>query len=411
MEFSFTPQQVAFREEIRDFLRKEITPEVMARAKGSSVGSYRSDEIKQKFIEKGWYVVHWPKEMGGQGWTPIEQTIFFEECGYFRVLPGGLYNIADSIRLFGTEEQKSYFLPRFAKGELGFTLGLSEANAGVDAANVQMRAELQGDDFVINGSKLWGGSGDPGYAENNWHWLICRTDQDAQRHRGISIILVPMESQGITIRPIEVMGSMALLEDDPVNTVAAIYYDNVRVPKENLLGEANRGWYQLMTGLDTLRTNIAAGYLGEARRTLDELIEYVKAHRDSRRWIGDSQWVRFRLVEHLAETRMHWNLCYQIAFEEQKRMEEGAEGAMPPTHLASMAKIWSADLLQRLSATGIQILGMYGIMAHKESERWLEFSDNIQRLSRWSRQLSIGGGSSEVLRTQLAQRYLGMAKS
>ena len=410
MEFSFTPQQVAFREEVRSFLRKEMTPEVIARAKGSSVGSYRSEEIRQKFIEKGWYVVHWPKELGGQGWTAIEQTIFFEECGYFRVLPGGLYNVAESIRLFGTENQKSFFLPKFAKGEVGFTLGLSEANAGVDAANVQMRAELQGDDFVINGSKLWGGSGDPGYAKNNWHWLICRTDPDAERHRGISMIMVPMESPGITIQPIHVMGSMALLEDDPVNTVAAIYYDNVRVPKDNLLGELNRGWYQLMTGLDTLRATIAAGYLGEARRTLDELVEYVREHRDSSRWIADSQWVRFKLVEHMAETKVLWNLCYHISQEAEEQAGGGTDGPSP-THLSSMAKVWSADLLQRLSATAVQILGMYGVLARKESERWLQFADEIQRLSRWSRQLSIGGGSSEVLRTQLAERYLGMARS
>ncbi len=410
MEFSFTPQQVAFREEVRSFLRKEMTPEVIARAKGSSVGSYRSEEIRQKFIEKGWYVVHWPKELGGQGWTAIEQTIFFEECGYFRVLPGGLYNVAESIRLFGTEKQKTFFLPKFAKGEVGFTLGLSEANAGVDAANVQIRAELQGDDFVINGSKLWGGSGDPGYAKDNWHWLICRTDPDAERHRGISMIMVPMESPGITIQPIHVMGSMALLEDDPVNTVAAIYYDNVRVPKNNLLGELNRGWYQLMTGLDTLRATIAAGYLGEARRTLDELVEYVREHRDSRRWIADSQWVRFKLVEHMAETKVLWNLCYHISQEAGEQAGGGTDGPSP-THLSSMAKVWSADLLQRLSATAVQILGMYGVLARKESERWLQFADDIQRLSRWSRQLSIGGGSSEVLRTQLAERYLGMARS
>ena len=411
MEFSFTPDQVAFRDEVRSFLEKEMTPEVMARAKGSSVGAFRSDEIRQKFMDKGWYAVHWPKEMGGQGWSAIEQTIFFEECGYFRVIPGGLFNIADSIRLYGTDKQKEYFLPRFVKGELGFTLGLSEANAGVDAANVEMRAELQGDDFVINGSKLWGGSGDPGYAKNNWHWLICRTDPDAERHRGISMILVPMESPGITIRPVHVMGSMELLEDDPINTVAAIYYDNVRVPKEQLLGEMNRGWYQLMTGLDTLRTNIAAGYLGEARRTLDELIEFVKQHKGSRRWIGDSEWVRFRLVEHMAEIKVLWNISYHIAFEELKRTKGGAEGVTPETHLASMAKVWSADLLQRLSASAVQIMGPYGILARKESERTLPFADAIQRLSRWSRQLSIGGGSSEVLRTQLAQRYLGMARS
>ncbi len=409
MEFSFTPQQVAFREEVRDFLRKEMTPEVIARAKGSSVGSYRSDEIRQKFIEKGWYVVHWPKELGGQGWSAIEQTIFFEECGYFRVLPGGLYNVAESIRLYGTDEQRSYFLPKFAKGEVGFTLGLSEANAGVDAANVQLRAELEGDHFVLNGSKLWGGSGDPGYAENNWHWLICRTDPDAERHRGLSMIMVPMESPGITIQPIHVMGSMALLEDDPVNTVAAIYYDNVIVPKENLLGEINRGWYQLMTGLDSLRSQIAAGYLGEARRTLDELVAYVKAHQGGRRWIGDSQWVRFKLAEHMADIQVLWNMSYHIATVGEEAA--GATDSPSPTHLSSMAKVWSADLLQRLSATGMQILGMYGILARKESERWLDFADEIQRLSRWSRQLSIGGGSSEVLRTQLAERMLGMARS
>ncbi|MEX2158481.1 MAG: acyl-CoA dehydrogenase family protein [Dehalococcoidia bacterium] len=411
MEFSFTPQQTAFREEIRDFLRREMTPEVMARAKRGYVGPYYSDEIKKKFVERGWSVVHWPKELGGQGWSPIEQTIFFEECGYSGITPGGLQNVAETIRIYGSEQQKEYFLPRFARGEVGFTLGLSEANAGVDAANVQMRADLQGDHYVINGSKLWGGSGDEGYAKDNWHWLICRTDQQAERHRGLSIVLVPLESPGITIRPIHVLGSMELLEDHPVNTVCAIYYDDVVVPKENLLGEENRGWYQLMTGLDTLRTNIAAGYLGQARRTLDDITAYVRERKDSPRWIAGSQWVRFQLAQHAAETQVLWNLSYQIAYEAQKGRDAAAESPIAPSHLASMAKIWSADLLQRLSATAMQVLGIHGVLARKEAERWLPFADEVQRLARWSRQLSIGGGSSEVLRTQIAERYLGMARS
>jgi alkylation response protein AidB-like acyl-CoA dehydrogenase len=403
MEFSFTPEQVAFRRQLRAYFDREFTPEVLKRARHGTTGGYQSDELRQKLIDNGWYVVHWPKEEGGLGLSAMELAIFYDELGYSYVGPQGLISIAENIKLYGTEEQKKFFLPRFARGELHFTLGISEPNAGVDAANIAMEARLEGDEFVINGQKMWGGQGWPGYEKNNWHWLIVRTDKDLPRHRGLSILMVPLETPGITIRPVWTLGS----DDEPV---AAIYYDNVRAPRSALLGELNRGWYQLMTGLDVLRAAIGTGYLGEIRRTLDDLVRYVREQRGSGRWIADSQVVRHRLADLMAETRVAWLLAYHIASLEEKG-HGGEEGALvPASSLAAMIKIWCAELLQKVSATGMEILGPFGLLVGEEAERWQFLGDHLQWMARYTRQISVGGGSSEVLRTQLATRTLGMPR-
>lgn len=403
MDFAFTPEQIAFRREIREWLDHEITPDMLRRSHRGSVGAYGSEEIKQKLIDRGWFMVHWPKEEGGAGWSPMELAIFHEELGYTLIGSGGLINVAENIKLYGTEEQKHFFLPRFARGEINFTLGLSEPNAGVDAANVSIHAKLEGDEFVINGQKMWGGSGRSGYAKDNWHWLIARTDREAPRHRGISILLVPLETEGITIRPVWTMGS----DDDPV---AAIYYDNVRVPRSALLGEMNRGWYQLMTGLDVLRSSIGTGYLGECRRYLDDLRDYLRAIQGSGRLVADSQAVRHRLVELQTNVETLWCLAYHIASLEQKGRGGAEDALVPPSSLSYMIKIWAADQLQQITSFGQQLMGYHGIVPGPEADRWHDVGEHMERAARYTRQISIGGGSTEVLRNQIATRVLGLPR-
>ena len=407
MEFGFTPEQEQFRAEVKRFCREEIIPELLARAYRYATLPYQSEEIKEKLIRRGWYVPHWPKELGGQGLTPIELAILSEELGYGLTTLHGLLNIAENIRLHGTEEQKAFFLPRYAKGEISFTLGISEPNAGADAANIEVTADLEGDEWVINGQKMWGGSGMPGAMAGNWSWLVCRTDRSQPRHKGLSIIMTPSFAPGVTVRPIVCMGSDASLGDKE-ESVAAIHYDHVRVPKGMLLGEVNKGWYLLMTGLDVLRSAIASNYVGIARRVLDELVRYVQEVRDGNgRWITHSQVVKHKLAEHYCDVELIWNLAYHIASLETRGTDETL---VPASHLASMLKIAAADALQRLSATGMQVMGYYGVLTRDEAERHTSMGDLVSWVARASRQISVGGGSSEMLRTQLAQRYLGLPR-
>ncbi len=410
MEFRFTPQQIAFRQEVRDFCQKEFPPEVLKRAYRGSPGGYHSAEIKKKFVDKGWYVVHWPKELGGCGLTPIELTTFHEEIGYHYVTAQAQITMAENIRVFGSEQQKQYFLPRFARGEIDFILGISEPNVGVDAANIQCRADPVGDHWVLNGRKMWGGSGLPGAMKTAWSWLIVRTDQNLPRHRGLSIIMVDMNTPGIEVRPVNVMGSDKRLGDKE-SPVAAVFYDNVKIPKENLLGEVNKGWYQLMAGLDVLRSSMAAGYLGEAHRCLDDTVMYLKTIKGSDRWVADSQVIRHRVAELSADIQVLWNLSYHIASLEEKGADNEA-GLVPLSHLASLSKIWSTELVQRVSAFAVQVLGSYGLLMRPESDKWLPFmiSDQYNWMSRYTRQLTIGGGSVEMMRTQVAQRNLTLPR-
>ncbi|MCJ7831258.1 MAG: acyl-CoA dehydrogenase family protein [Dehalococcoidia bacterium] len=387
MDFRFTEEEQAFRLEVREFLKKEWTlgsvsiedPEVFAEAR----------RFEKRMADRGWRTMHWPKEYGGQGASHMMQIILREEMSYVgaRILDGqGVHMIGPCIMVHGTEEQKKRFLPPIAKCEVIWAQGFSEPNAGSDLAGLQMRAVKDGDDYILNGQKTWTSAGTVG----DWVHVLARTDANAPKHRGISYFLVEMKSPGISIMPIVNMAGMAGFTDT--------YFDNVRVPKDQMLGEENRGWYIAMTTLAFERSSIS--FAAESARTLEELIAWAKeTKRDGTPLIADPL-IRHKLAEMAIEIEVARLINYHVAWMQQR--------GLIPNYQASVAKTFGTELHQRLANTGMQLLGLYGAL--DEKSKWAQLKGKIEYLYLWTVGETIYAGSNEIQRSIIAQRGLGLPR-
>jgi 3-oxocholest-4-en-26-oyl-CoA dehydrogenase alpha subunit len=387
MDFRFTAEEEAFRREVREFLKKEWTlgsvsiedPEVFAEAR----------RFEKRMADRGWRTMHWPKEYGGQGASHMMQIILREEMSYVgaRILDGqGVHMIGPCIMVHGTEEQKKRFLPPITKCEVIWAQGFSEPNAGSDLAGLQMRAVKDGDDYILNGQKTWTSAGTVG----DWVHVLARTDANAPKHRGISYFLVEMKSPGISIMPIVNMAGMAGFTDT--------YFDNVRVPKDQMLGEENRGWYIAMTTLAFERSSIS--FAAESARTLEELIAWAKeTKRNGTPLIADPL-IRHKLAEMAIEIEVARLINYHVAWMQQR--------GLIPNYQASVAKTFGTELHQRLANTGMQLLGLYGAL--DEKSKWTQLKGKIQYLYLWTVGETIYAGSNEIQRSIIAQRGLGLPR-
>ena len=387
MDFRFTEEEQAFRLEVREFLKKEWTlgsvsiedPEVFAEAR----------RFEKRMADRGWRTMHWPKEYGGQGASHMAQIILREEMSYVgaRILDGqGVHMIGPCIMVHGTEEQKKRFLPPIAKCEVIWAQGFSEPNAGSDLAGLQLRAVKDGDDYILNGQKTWTSAGTVG----DWVHVLARTDANAPKHRGISYFLVEMKSPGISIMPIVNMAGMAGFTDT--------YFDNVRVPKDQMLGEENRGWYIAMTTLAFERSSIS--FAAESARTLEELIAWAKeTKRDGTPLIADPL-IRHKLAEMAIEIEVARLINYHVAWMQQR--------GLIPNYQASVAKTFGTELHQRLANTGMQLLGLYGAL--DEKSKWAQLKGKIEYLYLWTVGETIYAGSNEIQRSIIAQRGLGLPR-
>ena len=258
MDFALTAEEIAFQKELAGFLENEM-PEGWDDPQPDIYAVGRQEmEMRRKFGDKGWRTMAWPKEYGGQAATPVMQLIFKEMVshrGAQKVEDQGIDFIGPTIIIHGTEEQKKEHLTRISKGDAFWCQGFSEPEAGSDLAGLQTRAVEDGDDYVINGRKIW-----TSFAHlANWMHILTRTDPDAPKHRGITYFLLDMATPGISIRPLITMAGQHHFNE--------VTFDNVRVPKKNMLGEKNRGWYAAMSALDFERSGIE--YPGRARRLLE----------------------------------------------------------------------------------------------------------------------------------------------
>ena len=253
VSFRDSPEEAAFRQEVRVFIDERLPSELKERASYGEAGRDLAVEVAQErwmdaLRGRGWHAAHWPREYGGAGLSAIEQFIFKEEMARNRVYTPysvGINQVGPTIMLHGSGEQKGEFLPKMLSGEDVWCQGFSEPGAGSDLASLQTRAVLDGDNYVVNGQKIW-----TSYAhEADWMILLARTDADAPKHKGISYFLLDMKSSGITVRPLVNMGGQAGFNE--------VFFDNVHVPKKNLLGEENRGWYIATTTLDIERSAVA----------------------------------------------------------------------------------------------------------------------------------------------------------
>ena len=405
MDFRDSPEEAAFRQEVRDFIQKELAPGLAQRRFGALFGGGGGiNPIAplgmleahytwvNKLAQKGWIAPAWPKEYGGAGMSVIEQFVFNEEMARAGAPRGANIGIGvgwagPTIILFGTDEQKRQHLPPILRGETIWCQGFSEPEAGSDLANVQTRAVRDGDDYVTNGQKIW----TSGAHIAHWMILLTRTDPEAPKHRGISYFVMDMKAPGIEVRPLTNMaGNQEFTE---------VFFDNVRVPKENLVGEENRGWYIGAATLDFERSGIATGV--SHALMVEELIDFAQEKRGrGESALGRDYSVRLELADRAIEGQVEQMLCYQV-------VSLQARGQVPNKE-ASVAKLYSSELDRRIAATGMKVLGLYGQLC--TGSPWVAFDGYAASTYLYATTSTVGGGTSEIQRNIIAMRGLGLPR-
>lgn len=378
MRFRFTPQQEAFRQELRQFLQEEVSGRHSA-TEGFDQG------FSKKLTARGWIGMAWPAEYGGQGLGALEQLIYTEEM-IKNDAPRGYHFIAErqvgpSVIRHGTEEQKEYWLRRIMNADVSFALGLSEPGAGSDLAAVSTRAVRDGDDYVVTGQKIW----TSGAHHSDAVWLVVRTDPGAPKHRGISCLMVDLDSPGISIRPLYDMTGQHHFNE--------VFFEDVRVPIDRRVGEENRGWYVLAEHLDFERSGI------ERLIDLERLFwRVMEAARERSRKGCLAEPVRARLAELAIELEVGRIMCYRSAWLQSV--------GQVPNYEASMAKAFGSEWCQRMSNTAFQV---FGLEAAALADGGLSASVQQGYLGAVSR--TIAGGTSEIQRNIIATRGLGLPRS
>ena len=344
MDFQFTPEDEAFRLEVRDFLRRELPPDWVGIVNNDMLAADEFDievRMRKALAKQGWLTLAWPKEYGGAEASPMRQVIFTEEVSY-ALAPGrdsqGIGMVGPCLMVHGTEEQKRRHIPPIANGEAVWCQGYSEPGSGSDLASLQTRAERDGDDYVINGQKVW-----TSYAHRaDWMHVLTRTDPEAPKHRGISYFMLDMKTPGIDIRPlINITGGHGFNE---------IYFDNVRVPAENMLGEENRGWYVATTTLDFERSSL--NFAAALRRVLEEFVRYLKEARPSGAPSPADPVLRNKLADLFLSLRVGRNLGYRVAWLQSQ--------GKTPNMEASLSKLYATEVYQKVARGLVPLLGLVG---------------------------------------------------
>jgi alkylation response protein AidB-like acyl-CoA dehydrogenase len=335
--------------------------------------------------EKGWVAPHWPKEYGGAGMTAMEQFVLnqeFARAGAPGVGGSGLAMLGPTLILHGSEEQKKKYLPPILAGEVTWAQGYSEPGAGSDLASLQTRATRDGDDFLVNGQKIW----TSGAHAADAMFALVRTDPQAPKHRGISFLLIDdIHTPGITVRPLIDLGGRHYFNE--------VFFEDVRVPAANLVGEENRGWYVAMTLLDFERSNIG-GAIG-AKRTLKRLLETV-----TRDPVLKERFESATLRHDVAQRFVEAEVMYQFSLRIISMQNRG----QLPNDEASMAKLFNSELSQRVAQTCMQVLGLRAQVVEGEDE------SSFGRLYLGMVPATIRGGTSEVQRNVIATRGLGLPR-
>jgi alkylation response protein AidB-like acyl-CoA dehydrogenase len=391
MDFCLSPAQRALRDEVRAWLHDTLGPNWVGEDADVVDQDWQTALwFNRQLARQGWLVPAWPVEYGGRGWSPIEQLILTEELVYARAPAGarlfGVHMVGPTLILHGTEEQKRRFLPPIARGETIWCQGYSEPGAGSDLASLQTRAVRDGDDYVINGQKIWTTAGH----RADWMILLARTDPDAPKHRGITYFLVDMKSPGITVRPlINMVGRHEFNE---------VFFENVRVPAENVVGEVNRGWYVATTTLDLERSSIAA--MANGRRMLDDLLAFCRTERRDGLRLIDHPRVRPVVADLHIGVEVGRLFSYRVAWLQ-------AQGRVPNVE-ASQAKLFAAELSQKVAQGGMRVLALYGPL--REDSPWTRIRGRFATHYLWTVSQTYAGGSVEIQRQIIATRGLGLPR-
>ena len=389
MRFEFTPDQVAWRDEIRNFVKENLTPEILEEQRtGDPVlkGPLARAFLK-KVEEKGWIGIGWPEEYGGMGQTWVKQLIFLEEFRYAGAPMIGmtLTSLAPTIMRVGSEEMKKEWIPRIVRGEVEMALGYSEPEAGSDLANLKTKAVAEGDEWVITGQKIWNSEAHRATHE----FLACRTDPTAPKHKGISIILVPIHHPGVTIRPIYTWGDVRTNQ---------IFFDDVRVPRGNLVGQLNQGWTYAMTALNLERFDI--GIIADVRRLLEELVLFLKGTAIDGQVLAKDPVIRRSVAELHMEAEACRLLCYAAAWM--------LDVNQFPVQEMLMTKVLGSELKAKVGDVGTQILDLYGQL--RQGSHRVPLHGALERIYRIAPFWRFGGGTNEIMRDIVAQRGLDLPR-
>jgi alkylation response protein AidB-like acyl-CoA dehydrogenase len=393
LDLRFTEAEEAFRTEVRDFVKKELPPKYERTVMHGGETEEEWDFVKKftrKLGEKGWIAIWWPKEYGGLEGTDIQYLIFNEEMAYYRAPRmdgGGSGIVGPTILVHGTPEQKKRYLPPIAHGEVMWIQCFSEPGFGSDSAGIQTRAVEDGDSYVINGQKTWISFG----LHGNFCYMTTRTDPNVPKHKGISMFLVDMKTPGIEVRPIKNMvGADCFCE---------VYFDNVRVSKENMLGPKNGGWLVMMTILSFERGTLAS-LAGSMRRNLDDLVDFAKKTSFNGKTLASDPMVRQRLADLAIGVNVARLLTYRTVWMQGK--------GLVPTYQASMAKLFSDEMNFEMARAGTEIMGLYGQLAWKSKKAPIngEFAGNYLN----NMGCLFAGGTPEIQRNILALVGLGLPR-
>jgi len=383
VNFELDADQRAWRDEVRAFLRENVTPELLAEKArhGTELPGGEVAAFRKLIGARGWFGLNWPVEYGGLGLGPIYQHILVDEFEYWGA-PGPdltVTSVAPMIMRYGTQQNREEFLPPIARGETKYAVGYSEPNAGTDLASLKTRADLDGDEWVINGSKIWNSQAQVATHE----WLCVRTDHEAPKHRGISVIIVPIQHPGVEVRPLITWADYRTNET---------FFTDVRVPATNLIGEINKGWQYITGALDLERGALTNA--GDLRRAVDDLIALARLTRtDGRRPIDDPD-VRRRIAQLDADVEVN----VLMGLEAASQLQNG----VIPTIVVTEAKIFSSELRQRIADVAMGLFGLDGALTLDDDRAPAD--GKYEKLYRSAPLLRFGAGTNEVLRDVIAQR-------
>jgi len=394
MDLRFKPEEEEFRMELREFIEKEV-PE---RWKELHYTYWEEDDESweitkmwnKKLAEKGWYALTWPKEFGGSGKSEYEKVIFDEEMFRNGTTPTWMEKsitidwVGPTIMLFGNQDQKDKYLSKAAAGELYFCLGYSEPDSGSDLGSIKTTAIETDDAYIVNGQKIWTTQAH----RADYIWLAARTDLETSPQKGISMLIVDLKSPGITIRPIENM-----LEAHSFNEV---FFDNVKVPKENLVGKKNNGWYQMMKALTFERG--VGGFPSHAEYMIGQLVDYCNNTSQDGEKLSQNSKNRDKLARLAVEAEAVKLLNYRSTSLATKEKDD--------TVGTSITKVLNTRLFCKLANTAIEIMGPYG-----QLDRDSKYAPIHGEFMRWylnAPSMGLGAGTTEVQMNIIAQRGLGL---
>jgi alkylation response protein AidB-like acyl-CoA dehydrogenase len=389
MEIGYTPEQEELRTKLREYYAKLLDPDTvdgLREARGIG-GPMRA--VWKQMCADGWAGIGWPVEYGGQGRSAIEQFVFFDESmrAGAPVPMLTINSVAPTIMRYGSDEQKQFFLPRILAGDIHFCIGYSEPGAGTDLASLTTRAVRDGDEYVINGQKMWTSLA----MDADYCWLAVRTNPEVKKHQGISLIILPMDTPGITVSPLD------LLVDHNVNQV---FLDDVRVPVDNCVGGENNGWTMITNQLNHERVTLCAS--GTPERALEEVLEWAQETRlPGGQRVVDLEWVRVNLARVRAHVEVLRLMNWQVAW-------EATQGVLDIGHCSSV-KVFGTESNLRAWQLLMEVLGAVSYL--KADAPGAVLRSRLEQMYRGTLILTFGGGTNESQRDLISQFTLGLPRA